>query len=285
MRARPLVRRGAAALLAVLSAALATPRPALAHGMRLPFERWGGFSGATLDCQQALARAAATCAATVWTLRRECRERALRGGAACDPTADPRRAAARSRALDAAEDACSERQFGEVGFLGFFDVQTDLTTFCYGWPDTADALVYAPANAAPSLDCAAAAADAASEASRYAFRARRRCLDHAASLPPATPGRAALLDGAAHGNSAAAARIAARLARRCPQFAAAYGRTPSEFAALLLGRADCLGGAFYIQDAVQCPAPVCGNRLVEPPETCDDGNREDGDACPSDCMR
>jgi cysteine-rich repeat protein len=25
--------------------------------------------------------------------------------------------------------------------------------------------------------------------------------------------------------------------------------------------------------------------LVEPPETCDDGNTADGDACPSDCMR
>jgi cysteine-rich repeat protein len=30
-------------------------------------------------------------------------------------------------------------------------------------------------------------------------------------------------------------------------------------------------------------AAVCGNGSVEPPETCDDGNTNNGDACPSDC--
>lgn len=284
MRARHLARR-AALIAALLVAGLAWSATAHAHGARLPFAEWGGFSGPLLRCQRALARAAADCATTVWALRRACRETALAGGPPCDPAAEPRRAAARSRALDAAEAACSERQFGEVGFLGFFDVQTDLTTFCYGWPDTADALAYPSEPAALQRACAVAAADAASDAARYAFRARRRCLDHAAALSPAHAGRAALLDGAMRGNDAAAARIAARLALRCPDFAGRYGRTPEAFAALLLARADCIGGAFYIQDAVVCPAPVCGNALIEPPETCDDGNTDDGDSCPSDCMR
>ncbi|MEO1337320.1 MAG: hypothetical protein AAFV29_16880, partial [Myxococcota bacterium] len=31
--------------------------------------------------------------------------------------------------------------------------------------------------------------------------------------------------------------------------------------------------------------PVCGNGTLEPNETCDDGNIDDGDACPSDCGR
>ena len=31
------------------------------------------------------------------------------------------------------------------------------------------------------------------------------------------------------------------------------------------------------------PAAVCGNNAVEPGETCDDGNRVDGDSCPSTC--
>ncbi|MFN8642957.1 MAG: DUF4215 domain-containing protein [Candidatus Binatia bacterium] len=49
--------------------------------------------------------------------------------------------------------------------------------------------------------------------------------------------------------------------------------------------ADRIGGAFYIQDAVTCPAAVCGNGVVEPNEECDDGNTADGDACPATCVR
>lgn len=30
-------------------------------------------------------------------------------------------------------------------------------------------------------------------------------------------------------------------------------------------------------------APVCGNRIIEPGEFCDDGNRRDDDQCPADC--
>ena len=30
--------------------------------------------------------------------------------------------------------------------------------------------------------------------------------------------------------------------------------------------------------------PVCGNSMVEPPETCDDGNTVDGDNCPATCI-
>lgn len=30
--------------------------------------------------------------------------------------------------------------------------------------------------------------------------------------------------------------------------------------------------------------PMCGNRTVEPGETCDDGNEEDDDPCPNDCI-
>jgi len=30
-------------------------------------------------------------------------------------------------------------------------------------------------------------------------------------------------------------------------------------------------------------APRCGNGRIEPPETCDDGNTNDGDDCPSNC--
>jgi cysteine-rich repeat protein len=32
------------------------------------------------------------------------------------------------------------------------------------------------------------------------------------------------------------------------------------------------------------PCAVCGDTFVEPPETCDDGNQDDGDGCSSTCQ-
>jgi cysteine-rich repeat protein len=53
------------------------------------------------------------------------------------------------------------------------------------------------------------------------------------------------------------------------------------------GNAVVLGAvmpaAAIITDSGLTPCPVCGNRAVEPPETCDDGNTEDGDGCSADC--
>lgn len=42
--------------------------------------------------------------------------------------------------------------------------------------------------------------------------------------------------------------------------------------------------ATLIVDAAVTPCPVCGNRAIEPPETCDDGNTNDGDGCSSSCQ-
>jgi cysteine-rich repeat protein len=40
-----------------------------------------------------------------------------------------------------------------------------------------------------------------------------------------------------------------------------------------------------IVDAGLVACPVCGNRQIEPPETCDDGNTLDGDSCSSSCQK
>jgi cysteine-rich repeat protein len=39
-----------------------------------------------------------------------------------------------------------------------------------------------------------------------------------------------------------------------------------------------------IIDASVLPCPACGNRIIEPPETCDDGNQDDGDGCSATCQ-
>jgi cysteine-rich repeat protein len=39
-----------------------------------------------------------------------------------------------------------------------------------------------------------------------------------------------------------------------------------------------------IVDTSVLPCPRCGNRIIEPPETCDDGNTESGDGCTATCQ-
>jgi len=41
--------------------------------------------------------------------------------------------------------------------------------------------------------------------------------------------------------------------------------------------------ALIISDSVR-PCPACGNEVIDPPETCDDGNQLDGDGCSAGCQ-
>jgi cysteine-rich repeat protein len=42
--------------------------------------------------------------------------------------------------------------------------------------------------------------------------------------------------------------------------------------------------AALVLDASVNPCPACGNGVIDPPETCDDGNQLDGDGCSSTCQ-
>lgn len=60
-------------------------------------------------------------------------------------------------------------------------------------------------------------------------------------------------------------------------------RPPANTNATVLGTTSPT--AVLVEDAALTRCPVCGNEMIEPPETCDDGNTEDGDGCSSDCRR
>ncbi len=276
------IKAGLAGLLA-LGACVASAPPVLAHGGRLPFDSWGGFTGDVLRCQRVIAQAAAQCATGAWAARRACRETTVSGGT-CDETATTARiATARRTAQDDVDDACSERQAISLQYLGSFDLQQDLIAFCRDWERAADSAVFDAAGA--NAPCALAAAGAVTGVMQYALRARRRCMDRVAATPAGAEERRPLLDTADHRLERAVDQTAARLVRQCPDFATRYGRSPGDFLTTLALRANCVGGAFYIQDAILCPAPLCGNGVVEPTEDCDDGNTADGDACPASCVR
>ena len=242
---------------------------ARAHGARLPFAAWGGFAPAVVRRQREIARAAAQCAADARAARRGCRD-AVQAGGSCDESATAAAIAnIRRAAFDRFDAACSERQAIDPQFLGSFDLQADLITFCRAWETAADSAAYGPL---------AIPAPTATE---------RQCLDRLASLPLPSPDRTELIDIAAHRMAASQSAVAERLTARCGAgaFTALYGRSPETWVDALSQRADCLGGSIYIQNLVLCPAGVCGNGIVEPGEDCDDGNRNDGDACPAGCLR
>ena len=63
------------------------------------------------------------------------------------------------------------------------------------------------------------------------------------------------------------------------------GAACDDFLGRIAAQAGCMVGFVYVQDAVTCPAPVCGNGMQERGEECDDGNDYDGDGCRSDCTK
>jgi cysteine-rich repeat protein len=60
-------------------------------------------------------------------------------------------------------------------------------------------------------------------------------------------------------------------------------RPPTNQNATVLGTTNPT--AVVVADAALSRCPLCGNGIVEPPETCDDGNTDDGDGCSSICRR
>lgn len=275
---------------AVGLALVATTSPASAHGVRLKFEDWGGFSPGGVRCQRSIARAAAKCAATAWAVRRACLSARMNGQPCDENAAQAAVEQARRAATDDVDARCSELQVFELQFLGSFDLQADVTNFCRAWQTAAESAVFGPVPDQAPLPgdrarCVAAAAAATTDVLELVGRQRRTCMDRIASLPLAAAKRGPLLDVGAHRIGHSVAAVAERLAAHCApeQFAAIYGRSPAQFVAGIAARADCIGGAFYIQDAVLCPAAVCGNGIIEPDESCDDGSVAGGDACPADC--
>ncbi len=264
---------------------------ALGHGARLPFAQWGGFTAGSVRCQRIIARAAADCAEARWHARRACRSAELAGGM-CDQTAtDAVITAARNKALDFIDQYCSERNLTDLQFLGQFDLQGDVVNFCRDWEIAATSAVYGSGAAmgqpsAAQRTCIEATADAAEAVMQFTFRNRRQCMDWIAAMRRDAPNRNGLLDSAGHRSNSAHDAIARRLAARCEPgvFFGLYGHSPAEVVDAIANRADCIGAQFYVQDAVLCPASVCGNGIIEPGETCDDGNTVDRDGCSATCQ-
>ena len=179
----PRVRSPIGARVVALAALLCLPAAAAsAHGGRLPLDLWGGYTGEFLRCQRVIAQAASACAAGAWAARRACREGEL-VGEPCDHDATTSRVSAvRAAALNAIDAVCGEREAIVLRYLGTFDLQDDVISYCRAWEDAAESAVFG-AHVAPSPDCAAAAADAATAVMQQAMRGRRQFMDRLAASP------------------------------------------------------------------------------------------------------
>jgi cysteine-rich repeat protein len=263
------------------------------HGGRVPLDEWGGFEAEASRCQRAIGYAASYCASRSWRLREQCRSSQAGGGTCDESRTTSRIARARTEALDYVDRYCGERQAQDLAYLGTFDLQTDLIDFCRAWERSAESAVYGPflrgeigspppASAAACLDAAAAAT---TRLMSFTFETRRRAMDRMAVLSLSEDDEVGLYDDATRRIERSRELLADDFGPTCQEsnFELLYGKQPRVFLDDIGIRADCIGAQFYIQDRFLCPDGVCGNGVIEPGETCDDGDRWGGDGCDANC--
>jgi cysteine-rich repeat protein len=283
-------------LLLGLAAACEAATPALlhAHGMPVSLDFWGAFGRRTARCQRVIGAAAASCALRAWEIQRTCQVGAL-FGTPCDQ--DAARAAieaVRTAAVSTVGAACTENQTLTLTFLGIFEAQSDVVSFCRAFEAASVSAVLRPipddpAAASPTLRaCVEAAAFATSKLAHGAFVSHQYLLDRIALLSFSPPKKRAMVAASKTAIGSDAARLASMMAKSCTaqEFSQTYGRDPAAFLAQIASRADCLAGRTYAQGGILCPAPECGNGMQElPDEDCDDGNVVSGDGCSATCTR
>jgi cysteine-rich repeat protein len=266
---------------------------AYGHGLALPFAFWGNFSPPAAHCQRLLGAAGARCGLAAIKAHNDC-YLALIDGAPCEITAVPDLIQrAHLKQLDFIDRLCTTPEAQALGFLLKFEAQTDLDTFCRTVEATVVSGIYGPLSNGGSIGspnatqqrCVDATARVAVRLLAYAFRDRRLTLDRIASRPVEPSEKQRELDSSTTRIARFENAVEGAVASRCPDsdFQTVYHRDAATLLHAISQRADCLAGAMYVQSGVVCPAPVCGNGLIEAGEQCDDGNLTNGDGCSSHC--
>jgi cysteine-rich repeat protein len=266
-----------------------------AHGQPAELAYWGPFAADAARCQRVLSRATAACIARVALLRGNCLGNTLDGGS-CDSAAlEADITAARQRALDRLERACTVNQLQNLGYIDMQDAQKDVTDACRQLDTAAMSAAFAPAMVGGTVGtvdetkaaCVRAGARESTRLLRYAMRTYQQALDRIAGAEQTSQQKTRLIEWARDRVSRAQARSAGAIAASCSEtaFADTYNASLDTFLGRIAAQAGCMAGFVYVQDAVTCPAPVCGNGMQERGEECDDGNDYEGDGCRSDCVK
>lgn len=277
--------------LAALFLLLLHPASVRAHGTPVDLAFWGDFPPAAAACQRAIGSAAAACAQKTWRLRRDCDVARLRGGICDDDEVKRAIQSARFDAQDAVVARCTDDQVRLLQFIAVYEAQRDVTTFCRELVEAAGSLLLDPVTDRPlpgrSVACIDRITRSASKLFSIGFASRQRILDRIAIASFTPPRKRAMVTESSAAIAATAAALDSELAAACPAPLVAdlyHQQTSAEVLGKLATRADCLAGQAYAQGGVLCPAPTCGNWMIEADEECDDGNAVAGDGCDADCF-
>jgi hypothetical protein len=225
----------------------------------VPLADWGAFEPATARCQRILLGATLRCSRDTWELRRKCGERQL-AGSACDAAAtDAGVRAVRRAALDLVDEACSERQLGDLGFLGQFDMQSDVIGACRGWEDLMESATYATV-APSSAACIRTSDRLLTRATVHLFDRWNRALRAIATREMSPEQKESLVARVEARQAKVAAKVAAPLTAAC-------GASEAQRLLRVIDLAVCPPGSISVQERVVCPPPDCSSGLAESP-TC-----------------
>ncbi len=270
------------------------PSLATAHSGQPPdISSWGGFDPTTVRCQQVIGSALQRCFERVLVAQRRCMDEQLAGQTCDESTRDSRIRRAEQAGQDQLAEACTDLQLQQLHFIGLDDAKSDLTRACGDQADAAISLLYGPAVATgsaagvdePMSQCLRQTAALSTKLLRFALKLKSRTLDHMARRDLTANQKQALMERVHRRVTSLRVQIADLIAAACPSFSNTYQTGTAGFLDLLEPRGDCLVGSGYVQSAVTCPQPVCGNGVKETGEQCDDGNAIDDDLCHDNCTK
>lgn len=283
------VRKIIALLMASLLASWWYTRTASAHGGPVSLTFWGNYGSAVSSCQRAIGQAASVCGLQAVQLRNDCREADLLG-TGCDTVAtEAGIQTVRAHARSAVRSACSDPEVQTLGYIDRSEALTDVINICRDLDTAAASATFgalsSTSEAAVRPDCIRSTADLTVRLLDVAISSWRTALDRIASTNMSSDAKYARVDHSRQRISGASDSAAAVVLRACGAegFQLLYGRDVNVHYANVAELADCFGGAVYVQDAVVCPPPECGNGIQEKGEVCDDGNRDPADGCPPEC--
>lgn len=281
------VRKVIALLMASLLATWWYARTAEAHGGPVSLTFWGNYGSAVAACQRTIGQAAAVCGLRALKVRQDCRLADL-FEAGCDTAAvDAAIQAARAIARARVRTECSDPEVQTLGYIDRTEAITDVINICR---DLDSAGSSASVGALPQVDagdaaCVRATTKATGHLLGVAIENWRTALDRIATLNLSREGKESrVATGRSRMQKAVDAAVRS-VGRDCvdPTFEQLYRRSAASHFANVAALADCFAGAVYVQDAVVCPAPTCGNGIEEKGEDCDDGNVDRGDGCSETC--
>lgn len=263
-----------------------------AHGQPVELAFWGNFPHDMVVCQKAVSHAGELCALRAIKARVDC-GLAQVADETCDQAGvDAAIQAARTEARAVVRRVCSEREAQNLRYVGVLEAQTDVINICRQLENAGFSVAFGalmsggvvPPQAPEDRECVVELATQSRKMLRLAIVETRRVLDRIAASSMTIAKKEATV---ARGMRRIAARISAAsadLEAGCGErLATLYPHSAEVMLTNIAAQSHCFGGGLYVQGGIVCAPAMCGNGVQEPPESCDDGNTEDGDECSADC--